>query len=76
VAVFAIAPMQDFLELGNSARMNYPGRPTGNWNWRMTKSALTHGLAKKIKEINILYRRDQSRVEKEKPLPRLKYHKR
>ena len=76
VAAFAIAPMQDFLELGNSARMNFPGRPTGNWNWRMAQDALIQGLANKIKEINILYRRDQSRKEKEKSLPQLKYHKR
>ncbi|HVT79131.1 MAG TPA: 4-alpha-glucanotransferase [Phycisphaerae bacterium] len=34
VADTAIAPMQDLLGLGGSARMNYPGRPAGNWAWR------------------------------------------
>ncbi len=34
VAVFAIVPLQDVLGLGNEARMNMPGRATGNWTWR------------------------------------------
>ncbi len=35
VATYALAPMQDFLDLGNEARMNYPGNPSGNWSWRI-----------------------------------------
>ncbi len=35
VADVAIVPMQDVLGLGNEARMNVPGRPDGNWSWRM-----------------------------------------
>jgi len=57
VAVFCLAPMQDFLDLGNEARMNYPGNPSGNWTWRMPKGALTAELQAKIKEINYLYSR-------------------
>lgn len=57
VAVFAIAPMQDFLDLGNEARMNYPGNPSGNWNWRMQASDLTPELQEAIREINFLYDR-------------------
>ncbi|AAC06897.1 4-alpha-glucanotransferase [Aquifex aeolicus] len=34
-AKFAIIQMQDLLNLGNEARMNYPGRPFGNWRWRI-----------------------------------------
>lgn len=34
VADTAIAPMQDVVGLGNAARMNLPGRPGGNWQWR------------------------------------------
>lgn len=30
-----IIPMQDWLCLDESARMNYPGTKTGNWEWRM-----------------------------------------
>ena len=34
VAHTAIVPLQDVLELGSEARMNLPGRPSGNWSWR------------------------------------------
>jgi 4-alpha-glucanotransferase len=57
VAVFAIAPLQDFLDLDNSARMNYPGRPSGNWTWRMPAGALSEALGKRISELNYLYLR-------------------
>lgn len=59
VAVFALAPIQDFLELDNSARMNYPGNPSGNWTWRMPANALTEALKARIKELNYLYSRDK-----------------
>lgn len=58
VAVFALAPMQDFLDLDNKARMNYPGNPSGNWIWRMSDSAMSKGLQEKIKELNFLYDRE------------------
>jgi 4-alpha-glucanotransferase len=57
VAVFGLAPMQDFLNLGNEARMNYPGNPSGNWTWRMPRDAFSLELQSKIKEINYLYSR-------------------
>jgi 4-alpha-glucanotransferase len=57
VAVFGLAPMQDFLNLGNEARMNYPGNPSGNWMWRMLNSAQTTELQAKIKDLNYLYSR-------------------
>jgi 4-alpha-glucanotransferase len=57
VAVYALAPMQDFLDLDNSGRMNYPGNPSGNWTWRMTESAMNDDLAHRIKELNYLYSR-------------------
>lgn len=63
VAVFALAPLQDFLELDNSARMNYPGNPSGNWTWRMPGNALTEALKSRIKEINYLYSRDKDEAE-------------
>ncbi|MFO7611068.1 MAG: 4-alpha-glucanotransferase [Clostridia bacterium] len=31
----AIVPMQDYLGLGSSARMNTPSTISGNWEWRM-----------------------------------------
>jgi 4-alpha-glucanotransferase len=57
VAVFALAPMQDFLNLDNQARMNYPGNASGNWSWRMTEDALQEDLAEDIWELNYLYSR-------------------
>jgi 4-alpha-glucanotransferase len=57
VAVFAIAPMQDMLDLGTEARMNYPSRLGGNWQWRMRGSDLSEALAKRVREYNHLYSR-------------------
>ncbi len=34
-----VIPMQDLLGLGAAARMNRPGRPRGNWRWRIPKNA-------------------------------------
>jgi 4-alpha-glucanotransferase len=34
VGDLAIVPLQDVLGLGGEARMNVPGRATGNWLWR------------------------------------------
>lgn len=60
VAVFCLAPMQDFLNLGNEARMNYPGNPSGNWMWRMPDHSLTAELQGKIRQLNYLYSRMNS----------------
>ena len=57
VAVFAVAPMQDVLSLGGEARMNYPSRLGGNWEWRMREDDMNDLLTKKLQEINYLYRR-------------------
>jgi 4-alpha-glucanotransferase len=40
-AAMAIAPLQDLLDLGASARMNVPGQAAGNWRWRLTDDELT-----------------------------------
>ena len=39
-AAAAIFPVQDVLGLGDEARINVPGVPTGNWKWRMTEKQL------------------------------------
>lgn len=57
VAMMALAPMQDFLRLGSEARMNFPGRPNGNWSWRLTPNVLTPDLCHQIQELNYLYSR-------------------
>jgi 4-alpha-glucanotransferase len=40
-AALAIAPLQDLLNLGASARMNTPGQASGNWRWRITEDVLS-----------------------------------
>lgn len=57
VAAYALAPMQDFLSLGTEARMNFPSRLGGNWEWRMREGDLNSGLAKRLREFNELYLR-------------------
>ncbi len=52
-----IIPMQDWLSLGNEARMNIPGTATGNWRWRVEKSALNQDLRQEIREITAEYGR-------------------
>lgn len=49
-ADLSIIPAQDVLGLGSAARMNRPGRPRGNWLWRMDKGALTSNLAKRLRD--------------------------
>ncbi len=57
VAVYSIAPLQDFLELGNEARMNFPGKMFGNWSFRYINSDLTPELAFRILDLNRTYNR-------------------
>lgn len=59
-AVYSLAPMQDFLDLGNMARMNYPGNPGGNWKWRMKPEDMDDFLGKRIARINYLYDRQST----------------
>ncbi len=47
----AIVQMQDYLNLGGEARMNFPGKPSGNWTWRAKKGFPSNGLAAKILEL-------------------------
>ncbi len=57
VADTAIIPMQDYLCLGEEARMNKPSTMGGNWQWRMKKDAFDKALAEKIRRITKLYGR-------------------
>ena len=57
VAVFAVAPLQDFLHLGTEARMNFPGKVGGFWSWRMNETALNDSLKKYIFELNWVFQR-------------------
>ena len=39
-AAAVVFPVQDVLGLGDEARINVPGVPTGNWKWHMTEEQL------------------------------------
>lgn len=57
VANTSIALMQDFLNLGNEARINLPSTMGKNWCWRAKKGAFTNELAKKIYRLTKIYGR-------------------
>jgi len=46
----AMVQAQDVLGLGSEARMNAPGRASGNWRWQMRRGALTRALADRMRE--------------------------
>jgi 4-alpha-glucanotransferase len=56
-ADLAIAPMQDFLNLGNESRMNTPATLGDNWTWRLASNLMKRGLSEKISHITQLYGR-------------------
>jgi 4-alpha-glucanotransferase len=55
--VYAIAQMQDVLNLGPEARMNFPSKLGGNWQWRMSEQDMDWQIAERLKEMNQLYLR-------------------
>ena len=66
VADLFIAQMQDFLELGADSRMNTPGLPAGNWQWRMTEGQANDKLAAKIYHDCWMYGRLNAELEAER----------
>ncbi|WP_330583622.1 4-alpha-glucanotransferase [Geosporobacter ferrireducens] len=57
VGRLAIAPLQDFLGLGSTHRMNIPSTIGGNWQWRVKKDYISEKLAEKICQLTRLYGR-------------------
>ena len=53
----AIVQLQDYLNLGGEARMNFPGTMGSNWTWRVKKGYNTKALAAKIFELTARYDR-------------------
>jgi 4-alpha-glucanotransferase len=49
VADTVILPFQDLLKLGSEARMNIPGTPFGNWEWRFSWEMLPPDLALSVR---------------------------
>ncbi len=57
VANTVILSLQDVLRLGDEARMNVPGQPSGNWSWRFRADQLTPELAQGLRDLTSLYGR-------------------
>jgi 4-alpha-glucanotransferase len=57
VADTVIVPVQDVLGLGNAARMNSPGIPEGNWQFRLLPGQLEDGCLDHLRHITKLYGR-------------------
>ncbi|MCF7837641.1 MAG: 4-alpha-glucanotransferase [Candidatus Marinimicrobia bacterium] len=56
-ARLAIFPMQDVLGLGRAARMNRPGQPQGNWQWRLSPAQLRDAPAERLHNITTAAKR-------------------
>ncbi|MCC8017780.1 MAG: 4-alpha-glucanotransferase, partial [Lachnospiraceae bacterium] len=46
-----IIPVQDYLGLGNEARINTPSTLGGNWTWRMREGAFSEELVRKMRRL-------------------------
>ena len=57
VADLCVIPMQDYLGLDGSARINTPSTLGGNWVWRMKKGQFNENVAKEINRVPRLYGR-------------------
>ena len=63
VADTCIIPIQDYLCLGNEARINHPSTLGGNWIWRLHKDEISKKLVKKIRRMTELYCRIPEKTE-------------
>jgi 4-alpha-glucanotransferase len=57
VADLCIIPMQDWLGLDNSARINQPGTLGSNWTWRVAAEELNGALAERMQRMAAAYGR-------------------
>lgn len=57
VADLAIIPIQDYLCLGNEARMNVPATLGDNWKWRLTKGQISDMALYHMREVTRIYGR-------------------
>lgn len=57
VAKIVIIPLQDILNLGNEARMNFPGTLGGNWTWRFSNEQINDKLVSIYKKMSNIYGR-------------------
>ena len=64
VADRCVVPVQDYLCLGNEARINEPSTLGDNWKWRIKKGQLTEKTLEKIYKMTKIY----GRIVKKEPL--------
>ena len=57
VADLCVIPLQDYLCLGNEARMNMPSTIGTNWKWRLTRGQLQNQTLEQIYAMTRLYGR-------------------
>ncbi len=57
VADYCIIPIQDYLCLDNTARMNTPSTVGTNWKWRVLAGQLSDKLAERMKGYAVTYGR-------------------
>jgi 4-alpha-glucanotransferase len=62
VADTAIIPLQDVLGTGTDTRMNLPGRPSGNWQFRFTWEQFSAALIARLGELVRTYDRLPART--------------
>ena len=63
VGKYCIIPIQDYLCLGNEARINHPSTLGGNWIWRLHRDEISKKLVKKIRRMTELYCRIPEKTE-------------
>ncbi|NTW24520.1 MAG: 4-alpha-glucanotransferase [Lentimicrobium sp.] len=57
VSDIAVIPLQDVFGLGSEARMNIPGTPHSNWQWRFKKGDIKSEHKDRLKLMTVLYDR-------------------
>ena len=55
VSALCMIQLQDCLELGAGARMNFPGTAGKNWTWRTLSGSCTDVLAEKLRRLAAIY---------------------
>jgi 4-alpha-glucanotransferase len=57
IAKLSMFPTQDILGYAGKFRMNTPGKPQGNWSWKLTPGRLTQEIMQRLKKLCIIYNR-------------------
>lgn len=58
VASLCIIPMQDYLFMDGSARINFPSTLGDNWKWRLLKGQCDRSTAEYMAQLSVLYGRN------------------